>query len=178
MIIISLSFLLFTAHWFTCLSICLPIYSGFEEEAVEHYIEGKQDADAVRLIEKNLQPLMLLLEQLKSQIDSPDHALFVLKIEAQQACLSLQQGSSYYAAEWLQRCGMSHTDEISLSSVNEHLVLARVLALSNYLDLRQNGPLKNNSMVSLLYLKQLLQALNRMSKEANSPKAMLSEVRD
>jgi LuxR family maltose regulon positive regulatory protein len=32
--------------------------SGFYEEAVEHYLEGKQTQDAVRLIEKNLHKLV------------------------------------------------------------------------------------------------------------------------
>jgi LuxR family maltose regulon positive regulatory protein len=69
-----------------------------------------------------------LLEQLKSQIDSPDYVLFMLKIEAEQACLSLQQGSFQYALDWLQRCGLAHTDEVSMNRMAEHLCLARVLA--------------------------------------------------
>lgn len=32
--------------------------SGFYEEPVEHYLEGKQTQDAVRLIEKNLHELV------------------------------------------------------------------------------------------------------------------------
>jgi LuxR family maltose regulon positive regulatory protein len=71
-----------------------------------------------------------LLEQLKSQIDSPDYGLFMLKIEAEQACLSLRQGSIQYAHDWLQRCGLAYTDEVSLNRVAEHLALARVLAES------------------------------------------------
>jgi LuxR family maltose regulon positive regulatory protein len=31
---------------------------GFDEEAVEHYLAGKQAQDAVRLIEKNLHTLV------------------------------------------------------------------------------------------------------------------------
>ncbi|WP_165452241.1 response regulator [Paenibacillus thalictri] len=69
-----------------------------------------------------------LLEQLKAQIDSPDNELFMRSIEAEEACLSLRQGSRSYAQEWLQRCGLSHTDEVSLYRVQEHLALARVLA--------------------------------------------------
>lgn len=212
-----------------------------------------RSASRIQQAKGNSQRAMELLEQLKPQIDSPDYALFMMKIEAQQACLSLQQGSSDYAIEWLLRCGMSHMDEISLSSVTEHLVLARVLVeygemeealsllermyslltkedrlrdrikvlilqsitlqrlgkteaaviqlelalflgepegyirsfideghtmvvmLSNYLDLRQGGLLKNNSMVSLAYIKQLLQALNSMSQEGDSLKVILTE---
>jgi LuxR family maltose regulon positive regulatory protein len=69
-----------------------------------------------------------LLEQLKSQIDSPDYELFMLKIEAEQACLSLRQGSFEFALNWLQRSGLAHTDEVSMNRMAEHLVLARVLA--------------------------------------------------
>ncbi|TXK81444.1 LuxR C-terminal-related transcriptional regulator [Paenibacillus sp. N3.4] len=69
-----------------------------------------------------------LLIQLKLQIDTPDNELFMLRIEAEQASLSLQQESVEYAVDWLQRCGLAHTDEVSLYHVPEHLVLARVLA--------------------------------------------------
>jgi LuxR family maltose regulon positive regulatory protein len=75
-----------------------------------------------------------LLEQLKSQIDSPDYELFMLKIEAEQACLSLQQGSLKAALNWLQRCGLSHTDEVSLNGTAEYLALARVLAACEQMD--------------------------------------------
>mgnify|MGYP001325804941 CR=1 FL=1 len=69
-----------------------------------------------------------LLTKLKSQLDSPDYELFMLKIEAEQACLSVQQGSFEYAHDWLERCGLAHTDEVSLYRVLEHLALARVLS--------------------------------------------------
>jgi LuxR family maltose regulon positive regulatory protein len=68
------------------------------------------------------------LEQLKSQIDSPDYDLFLLKIEAEQACLSLQQGSLQDALDWLHRCGLMYTDVVSLNCAAEYLALARVLA--------------------------------------------------
>jgi len=71
---------------------------------------------------------MDLLERLKLQIVTPDYDLFMLKIEAEQACLSLQQGSTGYAREWLQSCGLAYTDEVSLYNMLEHLALARVLA--------------------------------------------------
>lgn len=69
-----------------------------------------------------------LLVQLKSKIDSPDYALFIVKIETEQAYLSLRQGSLQDALDWLQRCGLAHTDEVSLNLLAEHLILARVLA--------------------------------------------------
>ncbi|MGG1634444.1 LuxR C-terminal-related transcriptional regulator [Paenibacillus sp. NRS-1760] len=69
-----------------------------------------------------------LLIQLTRQIDSPDFELFMLGIEAEQACLSLQQGSPQAAFDWMQRCGLAHTDEVPLSRMAEYLSLARVLA--------------------------------------------------
>jgi LuxR family maltose regulon positive regulatory protein len=62
------------------------------------------------------------------QIDSPDYVLFIQRIEAEQAYLSLKQGSTHYAWEWLLRCGISHTDEVTFNRIPEHLVYARVLA--------------------------------------------------
>lgn len=69
-----------------------------------------------------------LLIQLTRQIDSPDFELFMLGIEAEQARLSLQQGSPQAAFDWMQRCGLAHTDEVPLSRMAEYLSLARVLA--------------------------------------------------
>jgi LuxR family maltose regulon positive regulatory protein len=62
------------------------------------------------------------------QIDSPDYVLFIQRIEAEQAYLSLKQGSTHYAWEWLLRCGISYTDEVTFNRIPEHLVYARVLA--------------------------------------------------
>jgi LuxR family maltose regulon positive regulatory protein len=75
-----------------------------------------------------------LLALLKLQIDTPDYELFMLKIEAEQACLSVQQGSLQDALDWMQKCGLSHTDEISLNRVAEHLSLVRVLAACGRMD--------------------------------------------
>lgn len=69
-----------------------------------------------------------LLEQLKLRIESPDYERFVRKIEAEQACLALRQGNMRYALEWLDRCGMASTDEVSLNGAAERMALARVLA--------------------------------------------------
>ncbi|MFD0670831.1 LuxR C-terminal-related transcriptional regulator [Cohnella sp. GCM10027633] len=68
------------------------------------------------------------LAQLKSIIDTPDYDLFVVKIETEQAYLSLRQGSLQDALDWLHRCGLAHTDEVSLNLMAEHLIAARVLA--------------------------------------------------
>ncbi|MFC5468216.1 LuxR C-terminal-related transcriptional regulator [Cohnella suwonensis] len=69
-----------------------------------------------------------LLLQLKSKIDSPDYDLFMSKVAAEQAYLSLRQGSLQDALDWLQGCGLVHTDEVLLSDLAEYLVLSRVLA--------------------------------------------------
>ncbi|MFC4304124.1 LuxR C-terminal-related transcriptional regulator [Cohnella boryungensis] len=69
-----------------------------------------------------------LLERLKVQIESPDYAVFLRKIEAEQACLAVRQGSLPAAEEWLERCGMTPTDEIPLNEAAEYAALARVLA--------------------------------------------------
>jgi len=69
-----------------------------------------------------------LLERLKVQIESPDYELFLRKIEAEQACLAVRQGSLQEATQWLERCGMASTDEISLKVAAEYAALARVLS--------------------------------------------------
>ncbi|MFB9279462.1 LuxR C-terminal-related transcriptional regulator [Cohnella cellulosilytica] len=75
-----------------------------------------------------------LLERLKVQIESPDYAVFLRKIEAEQACLAVRQGSLPAAAEWLERCGMTPTDEIPLNEAAEYAALARVLAACGRMD--------------------------------------------
>ncbi|MFD5018280.1 LuxR C-terminal-related transcriptional regulator [Paenibacillus sp. NPDC058367] len=69
-----------------------------------------------------------LLTQLKLQIDSPDYDLFMLGVEAEQACLSLQQGSIQTALTWLRKCGLTPTDKIPMNRIAEYLALAKVLA--------------------------------------------------
>lgn len=69
-----------------------------------------------------------LLDQSKLMIDSPDYELFMRKIEAEQAWLFVQQGDIEYGKNWLRRCAMAYTDEVSLDRVFEHLALAKVMA--------------------------------------------------
>lgn len=75
-----------------------------------------------------------VLEQLKAKIDSPDYDLFLLRIEAEQAGLSLRQGLIPAAEDWMRRSGLSSTDELSLNRMAEHLVLARVLVATGRLE--------------------------------------------
>ncbi|MDI4649599.1 LuxR C-terminal-related transcriptional regulator [Cohnella hashimotonis] len=69
-----------------------------------------------------------LLEDLKSQLDAPEYRLFILKIEAEQACLALRQGAVEEALAWLQGCGLSHTDEVALLQVQVYMAYAKVLS--------------------------------------------------
>ncbi|MFC3803492.1 hypothetical protein [Cohnella sp. GCM10012308] len=69
-----------------------------------------------------------LLTRLEGRIESPDYALFRQKIEAEKACLAVRQGALDAAAEWLERCGMASTDEVSMNGVSAYIALANVLA--------------------------------------------------
>jgi LuxR family maltose regulon positive regulatory protein len=69
-----------------------------------------------------------LLVQLKSEIDSSDYDIFMPKIEAELVFLSLRQGSLQDGLDWLQGCGLTHKDEVSLDLMAEHMALARALA--------------------------------------------------
>ncbi len=71
-----------------------------------------------------------LLDQVKLKINSPDYFVFMKKIETHKTYLSLMQGSSERAAEWLKACGLQHTDAIPLYRLSEYLCLARALAAS------------------------------------------------
>ncbi|MCD1261708.1 winged helix-turn-helix domain-containing protein [Paenibacillus athensensis] len=68
------------------------------------------------------------LEQLKLMLDSPDYGLFMRKVEAERAVLAVRQGDFAHGAAWLERCGMTAADEVSLPDVSEHIAVARVLA--------------------------------------------------
>ncbi|MFD2330823.1 LuxR C-terminal-related transcriptional regulator [Cohnella sp. GCM10020058] len=66
-----------------------------------------------------------LLEQAKSKIHSEDKNLFMRKIEAEQAYLSLINGS--FDGSWLRTCGMQHTDTVLPGSIREYQHVARAL---------------------------------------------------
>lgn len=66
-----------------------------------------------------------LLERAKAKIHSADKSLFVRKKEAEQAYLSLANGS--FDESWLQTCGMQQNDTILPGSVREYQHLARAL---------------------------------------------------
>ncbi|MBM7567883.1 BTAD domain-containing putative transcriptional regulator [Paenibacillus sacheonensis] len=75
-----------------------------------------------------------MLERLKLMIDSPDYAIFMRKIEAEQASLAVRQGDLASARAWMAACGLSHEDEAALGQVSEQLAFVRVLAADGRLD--------------------------------------------
>lgn len=87
-------------------------------------------ASRIQQAEGNAKQASELLVQVKSKIDSPDYDLFIAKVEAEQAYLSLRQGALQDALDWLNGCGLAHTDEdeVVMSDLAEYLVLSRVLA--------------------------------------------------
>lgn len=68
-----------------------------------------------------------LLLQLRSRIESPDHDLYMRRIDAELAELQLRQGAADRADQWAERCGLSAADEPTLPGTNEYLTLTRVL---------------------------------------------------
>ncbi|MGU3471871.1 LuxR C-terminal-related transcriptional regulator [Paenibacillus sp. D51F] len=65
------------------------------------------------------------LERVKPEIHSADRSIFIRKIEAEKAYLSLVNGS--FNESWLQTCGIKYTDTVPLGSIREYLHLARAL---------------------------------------------------
>jgi LuxR family maltose regulon positive regulatory protein len=75
-----------------------------------------------------------LLEQVKPKIDSPDKSIFIQRLDAEKAHLSLANGSFDYVAAWLQSCGLNHNDAIPQNRIREYLHLASALIEFGYLD--------------------------------------------
>ncbi|OBZ08338.1 hypothetical protein A8L34_23770 [Bacillus sp. FJAT-27264] len=65
------------------------------------------------------------LEWVKPKINSVDKTMFMRRIEAEKANLSLANGSM--DERWLQTCGIKHTDTIPLGPIKEYLILASAL---------------------------------------------------
>ncbi len=136
---------------FLCASYSKLLYEWNRLEEAEMYaamVLGRQDmhpfarimmqihisASRIQQAKGNLSRATALLTELKLLINSPDYELFMLRIEAEQACLSLRQGSLQEAEDWLQRCGMAHLDEVSLNRAAEYLAYARVLVACERMD--------------------------------------------
>lgn len=136
---------------FLCASYSKLLYEWNRLEEAERYaamVLGRQDMqpfarimiqismNASRIQQAKGNPIRAraLLNELKMQIASPDYELFMYRIEAEQACLSLEQGLLQEALDWLQSCGLAHTDEVSLNRVTEYLAFARVLIACERMD--------------------------------------------
>ncbi|MFD2330819.1 LuxR C-terminal-related transcriptional regulator [Cohnella sp. GCM10020058] len=65
------------------------------------------------------------LEWVQPRIDSVDKRMFIRRIEAEKAYLSLANGS--FNERWLQTCGIKPTDTIPLGPIKEYLILAGAL---------------------------------------------------
>ncbi|MFC5404299.1 LuxR C-terminal-related transcriptional regulator [Cohnella soli] len=66
-----------------------------------------------------------LLEGIEPKIHSVDKTMFMRRIEAEKAYLSLANGS--FDERWLQTCGIKHTDTIPPGPIKEYLILASAL---------------------------------------------------
>jgi LuxR family maltose regulon positive regulatory protein len=84
-------------------------------------------ASRIQLAKGNAERALEILERVKAKIDSPDHSGFMKKIEAQEIYISQRQGSSKEALSWLDGCGLSQTDDISMNRISEYIFYARML---------------------------------------------------
>lgn len=91
-------------------------------------------ASRIQQAKGNGQEAATMLERLKLMIDSPDYAIFMRKIEAEQASLAVRQGDLASARRWMAACGLSHEDDAALGQVSEQLAFLRVLAADGLLE--------------------------------------------
>ncbi|WCK54261.1 LuxR C-terminal-related transcriptional regulator [Aneurinibacillus sp. Ricciae_BoGa-3] len=84
-------------------------------------------AARVSLAKGNSAKAFDLLEQIKPNIDSPDRAIALKKLDAEKAYLSLANGSFKDVTAWLGICGLKHSDTVPLYLFSEYLQLARAL---------------------------------------------------
>ncbi len=67
------------------------------------------------------------IENARSMIDSPDQAVFDLKLEAHLVSSKLARTASGDIGDWARTCGLKPADVIPLYRIPEYIVLARVL---------------------------------------------------
>lgn len=72
------------------------------------------------------------LAWVQPKIDSVDKSMFMRRIEAEKAYLSLANGT--FDERWLQTCGLKPTDTIPLGPIKEYLILASALVERGELD--------------------------------------------
>lgn len=124
---------------------CMLLYEWNRLEETELYLGQAMSRDDLRSviwirIQLRLTHLRLLqalgkeeeadewLTRLEANADSPDYELIARRIRAERAYLHLRQGRIEKALEWAESCGLSHSDEVVPSLIEEHLVLVRVIA--------------------------------------------------
>ncbi|WP_046232680.1 LuxR C-terminal-related transcriptional regulator [Paenibacillus algorifonticola] len=91
------------------------------------------------------------LNDLGSNVDSPDQQVIWKRIKAEQAQLFLSQGQPQQACDWLEQSGISHLDEVKPRYFEEYLILVRILAANNRIEDAQ----------------QLLEQLERLADKEN-----------
>lgn len=91
-------------------------------------------ASRIQQAKGNSSEAAALLEHIKLTIDSPDYDLFMRKLEAEQASLSVLQGDLEAARQWLLRRGTPHVDEVTMDQVYELVLLVRVMVACEQYD--------------------------------------------
>lgn len=91
------------------------------------------------------------LDELGSNVDSPDRKVIWKRIRAEQAGLLLSLGQGGQAYERLEQGGLSHSDEVARSYFDEYLMMTRILAANSRIE----------------YARQLLEQLERLAEEEN-----------
>lgn len=67
------------------------------------------------------------IENTKSMIDSPDRAVFDLKLEAHRVSSKLARAGSGDIGDWARTCGLKPTDAVPFYRIPEYIALARML---------------------------------------------------
>jgi ATP-dependent transcriptional regulator len=124
---------------------CCLLYEWNRLEEAERYIDQVQAREDMRPYARMMANIALIasriqqargrasqaLEQLRlleTEIDSPDHLLFVQKIQSERVSLSLRLGLLQPGKDWMKACEISPTDELTQDRIAEYLLLARVFA--------------------------------------------------
>jgi LuxR family maltose regulon positive regulatory protein len=94
---------------------------------------------------------MQWLDDLGSNVESPDRKVIWKRIRAEQAGLLLSLGQGVQAYERLEQGGMTHSDEVARSYFDEYLMMVRILAA--------NGRIED--------ARQLLEQLERLADKEN-----------
>lgn len=74
------------------------------------------------------------IENAKSMIDSPDQAVFDLKLEAHRVSSKLARAASGDIGDWARTCGLKPADAVPFYRIPEYIALARVLEHDNQPD--------------------------------------------